>query len=130
MQILRMTLAATVVCALTACGGGGSGGLSGKWSKSMAGEGDVTMDVGSGGKATVELPSPRWPEEHDVTATLAFAGDSLAITDESGPASCGKDKPAPRYAAKVEGNSLMISGGSGDPCPARHAVLVGTWTKK
>jgi hypothetical protein len=130
MRILRMTLAATMVWALAACGDRGAGGLAGKWSKSMAGEGDVTMNVGAGGKATVELPSPRWPEEHDVTATIAIAGDSLAISDEGGPAACGKDKPAPRYAAKLEGKSLMISGGSGDPCPARHAVLIGTWTKE
>lgn len=126
MCMRRIVLAMAGTFVVAACGGG-AGGLSGKWTKSMSGESDVTMDVGSGGKATVELPAPRWPEEHDVTATLTLAGDSLSIADEAGPSSCGK--PAPKYAAKVEGNTLMISGGSSDPCSARHAVLVGTWTK-
>jgi hypothetical protein len=126
MRIERLALVVTAACLLAACGGGG-GALSGTWKKTMSGEGDVTMTVGGGGKTTVELPSPRWPDEHDVTATLTLAGDSLTITDEAGPAACGK--PAPKYAAKVEGNALTISGGSSDPCPARHAELVGTWTK-
>lgn len=130
MRILRFALATTVTCLFTACGGGGGGALSGTWTKTMSGEGDVTMNVGSGGKATVELPAPRWPDEHDVTATLSLAGDSLSIANEGGPGACGNDKPAPKYAAKVEGKTLTISGGSSDPCPARHAVLVGTWTKK
>jgi len=114
-------------CVLAACGGGG-GGLSGQWTKSMSGEGDVVLDVKSGGKATVELPAPRWPEANDWTATFTLAGDSLAISDEGGPSACGQ--AAPTYAAKVEGNALTISGGGSDPCGGRHAVLVGTWTKK
>ena len=126
MRGLRIVLAVAMVCVLGACGGG-AGGLSGKWTKAMSGEGDMVLDVGSGGKATLELPAPRWPNEGDWTAKLSLAGDSLSIADESGPAACGK--PAPKYAAKVEGNTLMISGGGSDPCGARHAVLIGTWTK-
>jgi hypothetical protein len=113
--------------AMAACGGGGGGALAGKWTKAMSGEGDVQLDVASSGKATVELPAPRWPDEGDWTAKFSLAGDSLSISDESGPSACGK--PAPAYVAKVEGNSLTISGGGSDPCGARHAVLVGTWTK-
>jgi hypothetical protein len=117
----------TGACLMAACGGGGGGGLSGQWTKAMSGEGDVVLDVKSGGKATVELPAPRWPEANDWTATFTLAGDSLAISDEGGPSACGQ--PAPKYAARVEGNALTISGGGSDPCGGRHAVLVGTWTK-
>jgi len=126
MKSLRFAVAAAA-CLLVACGGGGGGALSGTWTKTMSGEGDVTMTVGGGGKTTFELPAPRWPEEHDLTATLTLAGDSLTIADEAGPAACGK--PAPKYAVKVEGNALTIGGGGSDPCGARHAVLVGAWTK-
>jgi hypothetical protein len=126
MRMRHIALAMAGTCVLAACGGG-AGGLTGKWTKPMSGEGDVVLDVGSGGKAVVELPAPRWPETSDWTATLSLAGDSLSIADEAGPSACGK--PAPKYAAKVEGNTLMISGGGSDPCGGRHAVLVGTWTK-
>jgi hypothetical protein len=115
------------MCLMAACGGGGGGALAGKWTKTMSGEGDVQLDVGAGGKATVELPAPRWPDASDWTAKFSLSGDSLSIADESGPAACGK--PAPAYVARVEGNALTISGGGSDPCGARHAVLVGTWTK-
>jgi hypothetical protein len=126
MRVRRIVLLASA-CVVAACGGGG-GGLSGQWTKAMSGEGDVVLDVKSGGKATVELPAPRWPETNDWTATFSLAGDSLTISDEGGPSACGQ--PAPKYAAKVEGNALTISGGGSDPCGGRHAVLVGTWTRK
>ena len=126
MRMLRDALVLALVGALAGCGGGG-GALSGKWTKTMSGEGDVVMNVAAGGKATVELPEGRWPGEKDWTATLAVAGDSLSIADEGGSAACGK--PAPKYAVKVENNTLSIGGGGSDPCGARHAVLVGTWTK-
>jgi hypothetical protein len=123
----HVVLALAMGCALGACGGG-AGGLTGTWTKAMSGEGDVVLDVQSDGKSIVELPAPRWPEASDWTARLSLEGDSLSIADEAGPAACGK--PAPRYAAKVEGNALTIGGGGSDPCGARHAVLVGTWTRK
>ena len=126
MRVRRIVVLASA-CVVAACGGGGGGGLSGQWTKAMSGEGDVVLDVKSGGKATVELPAPRWPETSDWTATFSLAGDSLTISDEGGPSACGQ--PAPKYAAKVEGNALTISGGGSDPCGGRHAVLVGTWTK-
>jgi hypothetical protein len=126
MRVRRIVLLASA-CVVAACGGGG-GGLSGQWTKAMSGEGDVVLDVKSGGNATVELPAPRWPETNDWTATFSLAGDSLTISDEGGPSACGQ--PAPKYAAKVEGNALTISGGGSDPCGGRHAVLVGTWTRK
>lgn len=127
MELRRIVLVAGA-CVLAACGGGGGGGLSGQWTKTMSGEGDVVLEVGAGGKSTVEMPAPRWPEPKDWTGTLRLVGDSLTISDEGGPSACGK--PAPTYVAKVEGNALTISGGNSDPCGGRHAVLVGTWTKK
>lgn len=111
--------------ALVGCGGGG-GALAGTWTKPMSGEGDLKMTV-QGNSARLELPSPRWPAEVDMEVKLRMVGDSLEVSGDKGPSAC-KD-PAPRYAAAVSGNSLTISGGSSDPCPARHAVLVGTWTK-
>jgi hypothetical protein len=126
MRMLGVALAMAGASVLAACGGG-AGGLSGKWTKTLSGEGDVVLDIASGGKATVELPAPRWPEPADWTAKLSLAGDSLSIADEAGPRACGK--PAPKYAAKVDGNTLTISGGNSDPCGGRHTVLVGTWTK-
>lgn len=111
--------------ALTACGGGG-GALAGTWTKPMSGEGDLKMTV-AGSKAKFELPSPRWPADVDVEARVRMVGDSLEVSGDTGPSAC-KD-PAPRYAVAVSGNTVTISGGSSDPCPARHAVLVGTWTK-
>ena len=87
MRTRRIAYLAAVTGMLMACGGG-AGGLGGQWTKSMSGEGDVTMNI-SGGKATIELPSPRWPAEKDLLATLSIAGDSLTIADECGPAACG-----------------------------------------
>lgn len=113
------------VLGMTACGGG-SGGLSGSWTKPMSGEGDLKMVV-RGNSARFELPSPRWPAEVDVEAKVRMMGDSLEVTGDTGPSAC-KD-PAPKYAVAMSGNTITISGGSSDPCPARHAVLVGTWTK-
>ena len=113
------------VVALAACGGGG-GALAGTWTKPMAGEGDLKMTV-AGGKAKFQLPDGRWPAEVDVEAKVRMVGDSLEVTGDTGPSAC-KD-PAPKYSVAVSGNTITIGGGSSDPCPARHAVLVGTWTK-
>jgi hypothetical protein len=115
-----------VLVGLAGCEGGG-GALAGTWTKSMSGEGDVKMTVGGGGAVKVELPSPRWPADVDVEAKLRMVGDSLEVSGETGPSAC-KD-PAPKYHVAVSGTSMTIGGGSADPCPARHAVLVGTWTK-
>ncbi len=121
----RFVTAALAALALAGCGGGGP--LEGTWTRTMSGEGDLTMTV-SGGKASFALPDGRWPDPVDLTAAVKLDGETLSVTDEAGPAACGK--PAPTYTAKVEGTSLTIGGGGTDPCGARHAVLVGTWTKK
>ena len=127
MSRASISLAVSVLLVgLAGCGGGG-GALAGSWTKQMSGEGDVKMTVGGGGAAKIELPSPRWPADVDVEAKLKMVGDSLEITGDTGPHAC-KD-PAPKYAAKVEGNTLTIGGGGSDPCTLRHAALVGTWTK-
>ena len=106
--------------------GGGAGGLAGTWTKPMSGEGDLKMVV-QGGKAKFHLPDGRWPADVDFEAKLRMVGDSLEVSGDTGPSAC-KDA-APKYAVAVSGNTVAISGGSSDPCPARHAVLVGTWTK-
>jgi hypothetical protein len=92
----------------------------------MSGEGDLKMVV-QGGKAKFHLPDGRWPADVDVEAKVRMVGDSLVVSGDTGPSAC-KD-PAPKYAVAVSDNTVVISGGSSDPCPARHAVLVGTWTK-
>ncbi len=115
-----------VVLAVAGCGGGGSA-IAGKWTKTMTGEGDVVMNVANNGTATFALPDGRWPAEIDVTAKFAVSGDSLTMTGDSGPSACAD--PAPKYAIAVSGNTLTIGGGNTDPCGARHAALVGTWTK-
>jgi hypothetical protein len=127
MRILRGALVLAVTTVVAGCGGGGAGAIAGEWTRTMSGEGDVVLRIESSGRATMELPAPRWPEAADWTATLTVAGDSLAISGESGPAACGK--PAPKYAVKVEAKAMTISGGGSDPCGARHAALVGSWTK-
>ena len=113
--------------ALSGCGGGGSSAIAGKWTKAMAGEGDVVMTVESNGNASLALPNGRWPADVDMTAKLAMAGDSLSITGDGGPSAC--TQPAPKYVVAVSGNTLTIGGGNTDPCGARHAALVGTWNK-
>jgi hypothetical protein len=128
MRMLRGATVLAVTTVVAGCGGGGgAGSIAGDWTRSMSGEGDVTLRVESGGRATMELPAPRWPEATDWSAKLTVAGDSLAISEESGPAACGK--PAPTYVVKVEGKAMTIGGGGSDPCGARHAALVGSWTK-
>jgi hypothetical protein len=93
----------------------------------MAGEGDVVLTIAPNGAATLALPDGRWPADVDVTGTLAVAGDSLTLTGEGGPSACAQ--PAPNYVFAVSGTTLTIGGGNTDPCGARHAALVGTWTR-
>jgi hypothetical protein len=93
----------------------------------MAGEGDVVLTIASDGAASFALPDGRWPADVDMTAKLAVAGDSLTMTGDGGPSACAQ--PAPKYVIAVSGNTLTIGGGNTDPCGARHAALVGTWTK-
>ena len=45
--------------ALAGCGGGSSA-IAGKWTKAMAGEGDVVLTIESNGKASLALPDGRW----------------------------------------------------------------------
>ena len=111
---------------MSACGGGSSA-IAGKWTKAMAGEGDVVLTIASNGDASLALPDGRWPAEIDMTGKVAVVGDSLSITADGGPSAC--PQPAPKYAFAVSGNTLTIGAGSTDPCGARHAALVGTWTK-
>ena len=110
----------------SACGGG-AGAIAGKWTKPMAGEGDVVMTIERNGKVSLALPDGRWPADIDMTGKVAVVGDSLTLTADGGPSAC--PQPAPKYAFAVSGNSLTIGAGSTDPCGARHAALVGTWTK-
>lgn len=119
---LGVLVAGTIVAA--ACGG--SGGLAGTWTKPMSGEGDLKMVV-QGGRARFHLPDGRWPADVDFEARVRMVGDSLTLQGDTGPSAC-KDA-APKYAISTSGNTMTISGGSSDPCTARHAVLVGTWTK-
>lgn len=121
-------LAGVVLVGLAAgCGGGGSSAIAGKWTKAMTGEGDVVMTIEKNGRASFALPDGRWPAPVDMTANLAVAGDSLSMTGDGGPSACAQ--PAPKYVVAVSGNTLTIGGGNTDPCGARHAALVGTWTK-
>ena len=122
-------LAGVVLVGLAAagCGGGGSSAIAGKWTKAMTGEGDVVMTIEKNGTASFALPDGRWPAPVDMTANLAVAGDSLSMTGDGGPSACAQ--PAPKYVVAVSGNTLTIGGGNTDPCGARHAALVGTWTK-
>jgi len=112
---------------VTSACGGGSSAIAGKWTKAMAGEGDVVLTIASDGAASFALPDGRWPADVDMTAKLAVAGDSLTMTGDGGPSACAQ--PAPKYVFAVSGNTLTIGGGNTDPCGARHAALVGTWTK-
>jgi hypothetical protein len=114
---------------LAACGGmGGSSPIAGKWTKTMSGEGEVIMTIAQNGVASFALPDGRWPAPVDIEATLTVKGDSLTISNESGPSSCAM--PAPGYVVAVAGNSMTIGGGGSDQCGTRHAVLVGTWSKQ
>jgi len=113
--------------AVAGCAGGGSSAIAGKWTKAMAGEGDVVLTIEKNGNASLALPDGRWPAAIDMTGKVAVAGDSLTITADGGPSAC--PQPAPKYAFAVSGNTLTIGAGSTDPCGARHAALVGTWTK-
>lgn len=112
--------------AVAGCGGGSSA-LAGTWTKSMEGEGDVTLTIAGNGAATLALPDGRWPAAIDVQATMTALGDSLTVTNDSGPSACAQ--PAPKYVVAVSGNTMTIGGGNTDPCGMRHAVMVGTWTK-
>lgn len=109
------------------CGGGGSSAMAGKWTKQMAGEGDVVLTIARDGSASFALPDGRWPADIDMTAKFTMAGDSLIVTADGGPSAC--TLPAPKYVMALSGNTLTIAGGNTDPCGARHAALVGTWTK-
>ncbi|MFZ5624498.1 MAG: hypothetical protein ACOY71_08710 [Gemmatimonadota bacterium] len=118
---------AVPVLVIVAAGCAGAGPVAGTWTKSMAGEGDVKLIVDRGGKAKVELPSPRWPAEVDMEMKMTVKGDSLHLGSDSGPSACGQ--PAPAYTFTVQGDQLTIGGGNTDPCGVRHAALVGTWKK-
>ena len=122
----RSTRVVLAFVVLVGCGGG-SGALAGTWTKTMAGEGDVTMVI-KGGTAEIQLPAPRWPADVDMTVKVTASGDSITITEDAGPSAC--TQPAPKYSFAAQGNQLTVSGGNTDPCGARHAALVGTWTKK
>jgi hypothetical protein len=114
-----------MVALLAGCGGGGA--LDGTWTRSLSGEGDVTMTV-RGGTATFQLPEPRWPAQDDLVAKVSLQGETLTLADETGPAACGK--PAPAYTARIEGSVLTVSGGQGDPCGGRRVVLAGRWERR
>jgi hypothetical protein len=120
--------AGVVLAGLVTAGcGGGSSAIAGKWTKAMAGEGDVVLMIEKNGNASLALPDARWPAAIDLTGRVAVVGDSLSITADGGPSAC--PQPAPRYAFAVSGNTLTIGAGNTDPCGVRHAALVGTWTR-
>lgn len=125
MRAMRGVVGLLGMLVLAGCGGGGA--LDGTWARTLSGEGEVTMTV-KGGKATFQLPEPRWPAADDLVAKVALSGETLTLSEESGPSACGKAAPA--YTAKIEGATLVISGGSGDPCGGRRTALVGTWEKR
>ncbi|HXE58689.1 MAG TPA: hypothetical protein VNK43_11865 [Gemmatimonadales bacterium] len=126
---IRGPAGGTLACALgllglLACEG--RNGLSGTYTRTLYGEGELRMSM-RGNTLAMELPSPRWPAEVDIEGPFRMRGDTLIFDDAAEALGC--KAPDARYLVRRQEDTLNISGLGMDPCGARHAALVGTWTK-
>ncbi len=110
---------------LTACGD--SNPYSGTWKRDLYNEGEVEMNLSSGGDLKLMLPSPRWPDPVDVEVKGAFRADTLVLQADTVKMKCQSAEA--RYVLAREGDALRVSGVGMDSCGGRRAALVGSWKK-
>ena len=120
----RSLIAAMAALALAGCGDGG--GYSGTFKRSLAGEGDVEMKLGSG-NVELMLPAPRWPADVDIKAPVRFVGDTLVFAADTAALACQTAEA--RYVLTQSEGGLAIRGVGMDSCGGRRAAMVGSWTK-